>query len=717
VAASLGELLKWWLPSAPGSFLVTSRARLGIKGEQVLPVEPLAEAAAVALLRARGEEARGEPFAEDGDTLDALSQIVRKLDFIPMAIELAAAQTVALDPRELLPRLDSTLSLLVSTDPTADPRAASLRSALRSSWDLLEVQAQNALTECSLFSGAFDLAGAEAVLGDGPIPKARVLALLCDRSLLRTRRSETGTRFEMYAAVKEFARERLEARSDAANVHQAWAGYVLSATDTARARVRPEAVATLNQHRANLVRIARSALLQPGLDKEGRSFLALGVLARLQGPVSETLDLFDEALKRTSLPTETRCRLRQVRGLLRTRDGQSKGAIEDFERASVEAEALGDRVLLAKITTDWADLVRHLGDYDLATDLYQRALTMFTQEGDAEGRGLMLAALASVAHEAFELRRAGELFQESIAILETLSEAPILVGIRQNYALLLQESGEFAEAEKTFRDALERHRRLGNRRFEGITEFDLAGLALEQGRHREALERLGRACALAQEVGDRREIGMSTLLLATTQALLDLPTEAAVSFRAAEQDLRRVEEPGLLHALEVHRGQLDLLALRRQRVGGGGDEEALTAKVRATLRTAADWQRSGDELRLAVRVLLAESERVLDRAQAVIAIDGSWFALPGEHRVDLTARKALPAILRCLLEQELREPGASVAAEDLIRVGWPDTRSVSRATKNRLHVAIATLRKLGLAEHLARGPAGYQLRNAQAHRG
>ncbi|CDR08030.1 AfsR/SARP family transcriptional regulator [Streptomyces iranensis] len=166
-AARLTETL---LAHCPGvTVLATSREPLGVPGETVRPVEPLPPAPAHQLFAERAATVRpGFDPAAEPDTAAAVAEICRRLDGLPLAIELAAARLRLLTPRQIADRLDDRFRLLTSGSRTALPRQQTLRAVVEWSWDLLDARERTVLRRASVFAGGWTLSAAEAVCADAP---------------------------------------------------------------------------------------------------------------------------------------------------------------------------------------------------------------------------------------------------------------------------------------------------------------------------------------------------------------------------------------------------------------------------------------------------------------------------------------------------------------------------------------------------------------------
>ncbi|MFI5528282.1 BTAD domain-containing putative transcriptional regulator [Kitasatospora sp. NPDC051853] len=190
--------------------LATSREPLGVPGEVLLPVEPLPGQVAMRLLAERGAAAR--PGFDPAEDPAACAEICRRLDGLPLAIELAAARLRGLTPRQLADRLDSRFALLTAGSRTLLPRQQTLRAVVDWSWDLLGKRERAVLRRLSVFAGGCTLEAAEEVCSDDTeVPREEVADLLLslvDKSLLVAGLGERP-RYRMLETILEYAGERL----------------------------------------------------------------------------------------------------------------------------------------------------------------------------------------------------------------------------------------------------------------------------------------------------------------------------------------------------------------------------------------------------------------------------------------------------------------------------------------------------------------------------
>ncbi|RKT18253.1 putative ATPase [Streptomyces sp. 1114.5] len=211
-AADLADAL---LAECPGlTVLATSREPLGVPGETVLPVEPLPDPVALRLFAERAAAAR-PGFDPAGDP-EACAEICRRLDGLPLAIELAAARLRVMTARQIADRLDGRFALLTAGSRTLLPRQQTLRAVVDWSWDLLGKRERAVLRRLSVFAGGWQLEDAEAVCADGvdvpPGEVADLLLSLVDKSLLVADLDGASLpRYRMLETIHEYAAERLAA--------------------------------------------------------------------------------------------------------------------------------------------------------------------------------------------------------------------------------------------------------------------------------------------------------------------------------------------------------------------------------------------------------------------------------------------------------------------------------------------------------------------------
>ncbi|MGW0419192.1 AfsR/SARP family transcriptional regulator [Streptomyces sp. NPDC003015] len=275
-AARLTETL---LERCPGlTVLATSREPLGVPGELLRPVEPLPEPVALRLLADRGAAARpGFRVDTDEETAAACAEICRRLDGLPLGIELAAARLRMLTARQIADRLDDRFRLLTSGSRTVLPRQQTLRAVVDWSWDLLDEEERDVLRRLSVFAGGCDLAAAEAVCGPVALD---ALGSLVDKSLVVAAPSpgqgDGEMRYRLLETVAEYAGERLDEvdglRADAERAHLTYYRELARTTDPLlRGPCQLAAIGRLEREYENL----RTALRRAVADRDEQEGLCL----------------------------------------------------------------------------------------------------------------------------------------------------------------------------------------------------------------------------------------------------------------------------------------------------------------------------------------------------------------------------------------------------------------------------------------------------------
>src|SRR5215469_8304676 len=257
--------------------LATSREPLGITGEALWQVEPLALPAsgadlveiassqAVQLLQDRAAAVRKD-FAINAHTLSSMARICRALDGIPLAIELAAARLRTMSLDQLANRLDDRFRLLTSGSRTALPRHRTLRAVVDWSWELLTDAERAVLRRLAVFSGGASLDAAEQVCAGDSVEQEQVLDVLtslAEKSLLLAE-GDGAPRYRMLGTIKEYAAQRLAEAGESDLVRRAHLAYFTELTETAEPHLRRaeqlEWLATLEAEHDNIGAAMRGAL-------------------------------------------------------------------------------------------------------------------------------------------------------------------------------------------------------------------------------------------------------------------------------------------------------------------------------------------------------------------------------------------------------------------------------------------------------------------------
>jgi predicted ATPase len=294
--------------------LATSREPLGITGEALWLVEPLAlperdaspgeieSSPAVQLLRDRAGAVRKD-LAVDAHTLPTMARVCRALDGMPLAIELAAARLRTMSINQLANRLDDRFRLLTSGSRTALPRHRTLRAVVDWSWELLTDAEQMVLRRLSVFSGGASLEAAERVCAGDGVEQEQVLELLtalAEKSLLLTE-GDGAPRYRMLGTIKEYARDRLAEAGESDLARHGHLAYFTGLAETAEPHLRRaeqlEWLATLEAEHDNIGSAMRGALAAGEAHGAMRLAAAAGYYWWLSGHRAEGIELIIAATK------------------------------------------------------------------------------------------------------------------------------------------------------------------------------------------------------------------------------------------------------------------------------------------------------------------------------------------------------------------------------------------------------------------------------------
>ncbi|MFO0611302.1 MAG: tetratricopeptide repeat protein [Polyangiaceae bacterium] len=737
LVAPLRELVPDWLARAPGAqFLATSREILSVDGEELLPLGPLAaESEGVELFLSRAR-ARAPSFDPQGEELARLARIVARLDGIPLAIELAAARALVLSLEDIERRLDAPLKLLVRAG--ASGKHDSMRRAIASSVDQLGEPERAFFAALSVFRGPFTLRAAEHVLAEvGPSPLTAI-ELLVGRSIVVASTGASGVRFTLYEAIREFATEELGQRPaireaviarhaaffasctetatelDAADLtaSHAWAlasdrslvGSLALRLADALARQPERRLASL---KATLDVMGSSALLAPLLAARGRAARELGRLDEAAADFERALALDPApavALRLAEL-VETQGDTARALGIAEDARARIERLGPSSERDTLAAEAAArighvhrreGRIADAQRETARAvALQRGLGPSEgLALALYEAAvLALFRRHHEAslqafdEGLAVVAAGLARSPHGARLLLARGALATGRGTLLQELGRAPEAIALH-------------AEAARVFADLGDLHR-------EGSALYYWAGACVETGAPDDAETIFRRSLVIIEGIGVPRYEGLVCGALSTLVARRDPASAQALLARADAAAERCAREGALLSTLAIHRLHVDALLARDV-------DEPDPARDRALIRRAEVHASSFecDDPRFALRVLVQRfgGRAAPDGPALRVGADSAWFEGP-EHgaRVDLVRRAPLRRIFAALVARRQLAPADRLSLDEVVDAGWPGERMKAEAAANRVYVALATLRKLGLRGTLSSGPGGYCL--------
>ena len=507
--------------------------------------------------------------------MPTVAEICRRLDGLPLAIELAAARCRHFSPAALLARLDRRLPLLTGGPRDAARRQQTLRETIAWSYDLLSPPEQALFRRLAVFAGGFTLDGAGAVCaleqgGEGPSPLSEGmldgLLALVDRSLLRPAGTGDGDedRFVLLETVREYAAERLDEAGEGA-VRGAHCAYYLALAEQGAAHLTGADGALwldrLEAERDNL-RAALRWSVSGGDPQDGlRLALALGEYWYLRGHFSEGRGWLATVLESCGTPGEGAApaavrRRAEALGLA----GRLAWQQADFGAAeALHGEALrlyrrvGHRAGVASALGGLGSVARVRGDLQAAQDLFAQRLAIEREGGDEAGIADALDTLGTAALAGADVALARRLFQESLGRWRKVGD---LSGV--SFALIwlgrvAAMEGDDLEAARCFDEALACWRHVPEVPGLAYVLPDLAALAIRAGDLATARAHLQRCCALFRQVDNRRGVVMALVGFALLALAEGQPAQALALAGAAEaqrEALRAAADPYQLVDLE-----------------------------------------------------------------------------------------------------------------------------------------------------------------------
>jgi predicted ATPase/DNA-binding CsgD family transcriptional regulator len=539
VIGACAKLADALLRGCPGVVLLaTSREPLGVDGERVYRVpslgvpadgdgvEAIRASEAVRLLEDRAA-AQGVPLEWDVAAAAVAGRICRRLDGIPLALELAAARLRVMPAAEIDARLDERFTILTGGSRAALPRQQTLRAMVDWSWELLTGSERAMLARLSVFAGGFGLAAAEAVAGGPDVPAEGVLGILgalVDKSLVQF--GDTGAdpgRYRLLETVRQYAAGRLDAQGPAAAgaARMAHRHYYVSLADAAAPHlVAPDQAAWLDRldtELGNLRAAIAYSQAQPDPEPGLRLAASLRVYWLARGHAAEAAAALRALL---DAPTGQQATLTRARALataasLVERAGNYATAEGYCQEALAIAAPAGDDRLVADLLHQRAwillhqgqpgaalpliesglDLARHLGEPNLtallligrshaldlegdqagaARDALQ-SLQLYRQAGDQRAVGMVLSNLGNVELAMGDLDAARRHLAESLDISRALNDRYGIVNGAFNLGLVEYLGGSSGNAEALFAETLDLASRMGMR---APSAYALIGLAM-----------------------------------------------------------------------------------------------------------------------------------------------------------------------------------------------------------------------------------------------
>lgn len=563
------------LGKAPGlQILVTSRAALRIFGERDFAVAPLQlpsdkadfeqlrQSEAVRLFVERAS-AVNTSFSLTAENAATVASICRRLDGLPLAIELAAVRIKVLQPKALLQRLSSRLKTLTDGPRDLPERQRTLRDTIEWSYRLLTAQEQRLFTCMSVFVAGSNLEALEAVCHDETdLDLLEEASGLVEKSLVVQEQQSLEPRFSMLETIREFAVEKLERSGQAAKRRQMHADYYLELAEAANVgRIGPRQMDWLerldleqanhraaltwlieNQKTAEALRMASSLRwfwdlrgqfsegrhwLQAALDLpeeevpplvRAGALMGLGVLLWRQGNYTTARPLMEEslALRRANGDPEGVAYALQNLGNLATHLGDFASARAYQDENLAIRRRLGEKSNLADALFSRGNVALVEGELSEARELYLESFDAYNEVGDVLGLPFVLVNLAEVARLQGDYLTAQALGEDAWHLAEQFGDRLRLANALQSLGLTARDQGQPEAAETKLQQSLQIYRELGHGLKIGFVTSELGMVMLQKGHLAAARQLFNQGLRTHQSLGLKPGVAYGLLGLAET---------------------------------------------------------------------------------------------------------------------------------------------------------------------------------------------------------
>jgi predicted ATPase/DNA-binding SARP family transcriptional activator len=560
-----GQVIQGILQTVPTvAFLVTSQLGLGIPGEREFQLPPLPapdsegspeemlEWASVRLFVDRAQVARPD-FQLTARNVPAVVELCRRLEGIPLAIELAAAWAQVLTPAQMAERLAARFDLLVHPRKAATARHRTLRAAIEWSYQLLSPSLQQFFASLALFRGGWTVEAAAKVCGENEGDVLAYLNQLRGRSLVVVQEGAAGMRFRMLESLREYAVGQLpeEIRAEMTARHAEWA---LQLAETACPELRGADSASwmerLSDEHDNL-----RAALEVSLQKQDETAVRLAAsLWRFwygRGHVTEGRRWLAQALSSADgAPDSVRAEALQGAGRLAAAQGDYVEARSMYQQSLDLYRALGNFEQTSILLANLGMVINEQGDYDAALEIGKERLALQRETGDRLSIARALDSIANTAISLGDNKNAGEALEESLALRRELNDRWSIIDTLFSLAQVTEGKKDKAGALKA--EAAQMQESLDDRYGIAYSFLNLGCIAAEQGDYPEACTLLQDGLAMLEEIGDKSAVALAHKKIAEVSVYQGNPNAAIESLKSLYGiRLQEKDERGLAVCLTI----------------------------------------------------------------------------------------------------------------------------------------------------------------------
>ncbi|HET6683746.1 MAG TPA: BTAD domain-containing putative transcriptional regulator [Gaiella sp.] len=487
------------------TILVTSRTVLHLSGEHVFPVPPLEIGAALALFEQRARALQPD-FTVTEDDLETVRELCRRVDCLPLAVELAAARVRALRPQAVLDRLTERLSFLTGGPHDLPARQQTLYETLDWSYDLLPDEERGLLAGLSVFRGGATLSAVAEVCLAGDEGRAldRV-ERLADASLLLVRRPAGETRYDLLEVVRQYAADRLD-ELGADSTRSRHAAWCVALAERAEPELSGESQASWlseleTEHdnmRAALAYFAETG----GYEQALRLTVLLSRFWYVRGHLVEARRRLEAVLPSAVGQDPNLLRRAQTAGAsIALLQGDYVASTAFAESALDSARRTGEPKFVANALSNLGAIVLAGGDEERAAIVLDEALALAREVGDERITALVLNNLGDLALSTGDYRRARPFFEESHALLGARGDTANLARSQFNRGAVDLMLGDRHAARVRFREGLVLANETGDKEDVAWCLEGLASVAAQEGDGELAATLLGVSAALLRQMG------------------------------------------------------------------------------------------------------------------------------------------------------------------------------------------------------------------------
>ncbi|MBA2609161.1 MAG: tetratricopeptide repeat protein [Actinobacteria bacterium] len=505
--------------------LATSREPIEIAGERTWPLAPLAvddddpaSSEAVQLLVERVTRVQPD-FALTAELVPAAATIARRLDGLPLALELAAASASMLPLDDIARQLDDRFDLLTRGSRTALDRQKTLWGAIDWSYGLLDTEARAVFRRVGVFPAEFDFGVADSVCADPTRTVAESLHDLMRKSLVT---EGASTRLRLLESIRAYARERLAEEGELEKYAERHARHFVDSVVEAELQD-AEWFDTIHEDFVAALRWGA----EHDQDVQLRALVELQEFWIRRGRWTEGREISREALDAThDVQTKARWRALGKAGELASNQGDIASARAYFEQAAEVASIVGGPAAAQLVLGDLGDIAAREGDFETAEAMYRRSLDAARVLDKKPAIALCFAHLAQIASLQGDLDRAWNDGLDALAAARELEWVDLELSMTSVVGGIARQRGDLDEARRIYTDAMSMARKYDNRQSLLYALFGLAEVELDAGAPTTAAPLLRDALLLGQELGAEEDLREALGAAARLAVLVGQPDAA-----------------------------------------------------------------------------------------------------------------------------------------------------------------------------------------------